>query len=117
MPDAIQPEEVERIALLARLALTDEEKGTYAAQLARILEYARQIEQLSTEGVRPMARPDEDEVATDTPPAASTEQSALERADEARPSLSREDALANAPASIAGLFIVPRAVGSDTTCS
>jgi aspartyl-tRNA(Asn)/glutamyl-tRNA(Gln) amidotransferase subunit C len=99
MPDDIGAAEVDRIARLARLALTDEEKALYARQLTRILEYARQIAALDTSGVSPTARVDEGEPA--------------ERSDEVRPSLPRDLALANAPESLAGLFIVPRAIAEE----
>jgi aspartyl-tRNA(Asn)/glutamyl-tRNA(Gln) amidotransferase subunit C len=99
MPDAITREEVERIAALARLSLTDEEKATYAKQLTRVLDYARQISALDTEGVPPTARVDEAAAGT--------------RADEPRPSLPREAALQNAPESLAGLFVVPRAIAGE----
>lgn len=100
MADALEPAEVERIAELARLALTDEEKSLYANQLTRILDYARQLADLPTEGVAPMARVEEE--------------SALERPDAPRPSLARDEALGNAPETLAGLFVVPRAVGQDS---
>lgn len=100
MPDAIDLAEVERIAQLARLALTDEEKQRYAAQLTRVLDYARQIALLPTEGVPPMTRVDDE--------------AALERGDEARPSLSRDELLEQAPATAAGVFVVPRAVGNES---
>jgi aspartyl-tRNA(Asn)/glutamyl-tRNA(Gln) amidotransferase subunit C len=99
MPEDIGAADVERIAHLARLALTDEEKALYARQLARILDYARQIAALDTGGVSPTARVDEG--------------APLERADEPRPSLPRETVLQNAPESLAGLFIVPRAIGEE----
>ena len=97
MPDTLPPDEVARIAELARLALTPEEQALYAGQLARILEYARQLDALPTEGVPPMARVDEE--------------SALERPDVPHASLPREEALRNTPDSLAGLFVVPRAIG------
>lgn len=100
MPDDLKPEEVDRIAQLARLALTDEEKSLYGRQLTRILEYARQIASLDTGGVAPMTRVAED--------------SALERPDNPRSSLPRAEALENAPESLAGLFVVPRAIGNET---
>src|SRR5512138_1472184 len=99
MADEIGAAEVERIARLARLALTDEEKSLYARQLTRILDYARQIAVLDTSGVSPTARVDEG--------------ASVERPDEARPSLDRESALQNAPETLAGLFVVPRAIAED----
>ncbi len=100
MADVLTPEEVDRIARLARLALTADERSLYARQLTRILEYARQIAELPTQDVAPMIRADE--------------KPALERPDEVRPSLPREEALGGAPETAAGLFVVPRAVGGDT---
>jgi aspartyl-tRNA(Asn)/glutamyl-tRNA(Gln) amidotransferase subunit C len=97
MLEEIDADEVERVARLARLALSDDEKARFARQLARILDYARQVAELDTTGVPPMARADESAGA--------------ERMDESRASLPREDALANAPDALSGLFVVPRVLG------
>ena len=76
-------QEVENIAHLARLRLTDEEKTLFQSQLSAILDYAQTLQQLDT---------------TDIPPAASAlPLNNVMRADEPRPSLPVEDALANAP--------------------
>ncbi len=90
--------DVERIAALAHLELTSEETDLFAAQLSQILHYAEQIQQVDTTGVPPMAHVGSEHT---------------ERDDEPRPSLSTEDALANAPdgAIEAGLFRVPRVIG------
>ena len=92
-------EEVERIAALAHLELTDEEKQLFAKQLAEILTYAEQIQSLDTSGVPATAHVHPDLHA--------------EREDAPRPSLPVEDALANAPdaALDAGLVKVPRVIG------
>jgi aspartyl-tRNA(Asn)/glutamyl-tRNA(Gln) amidotransferase subunit C len=86
------------IAALAHLELTGEEKQLFARQLAGVLDYARQLQALDTTGVEATSHV--------------TVQQA-ERADEPRPSLSVEEALANAPdaAHEAGLFRVPRVIG------
>jgi aspartyl-tRNA(Asn)/glutamyl-tRNA(Gln) amidotransferase subunit C len=97
MPDALTTAEVERIAALAKLALAPEERVVYAAQLARILEYARQVDDLDTAGVPPTAG------VADHPPA--------ERVDAPRTPLDRGEALANAPDAAAGLFRVPKVLG------
>ncbi len=96
MPDALKPEQVERIAELARLALTDREKELFARQLTRVLEYFGQLAALDTRGVPAMARVEEGARA--------------ERADEPRPSLDRDEALRNAPDAPAGLFGVPKVI-------
>lgn len=96
---ALSLEEVERIARLAHLELTDAEKALFARQLAEILSYAEQVQQLDTRGV----------------PATAHVHAALraEREDTLRPSLAVSEALANAPepAPDAGLFKVPRVIG------
>ncbi|MHB8918458.1 MAG: Asp-tRNA(Asn)/Glu-tRNA(Gln) amidotransferase subunit GatC [Desulfocucumaceae bacterium] len=47
--------EVEHVALLGRLELTEEEKKMYAEQLSAILEYAGMLDRLDTAGVPPTA--------------------------------------------------------------
>ena len=91
--------EVERIAALAHLALTEDEKATFTRQLADILAYATQIEQVDIEGVPPTSH-------------ALLPRTVL-REDEVRPSLPRDEALAAAPGAArdAGLFRVPKVIG------
>ena len=97
MPDDLTLAEVERVAALARLALTGEEKSLYLGQLARILDYARQISDLDT---------------SDVPPTASVLDAAMPpRADQVQPSLGAAGALANAPDQASGLFRVPKVLG------
>src|ERR671927_65376 len=55
MPTTLTIADVERIAALAQLELTDEEKQTFARQLADILHYAEQVQAVDTAGVPPMA--------------------------------------------------------------
>lgn len=92
--------DVERIAQLARLALTEEEKTLFSRQLADILAYVEQLRDVDTSGI----------------PATSHSLSApgVFRDDEAKPSLPRADALGGAPDAdaSAGLFKVPRVLGS-----
>ncbi|MBM3778403.1 MAG: Asp-tRNA(Asn)/Glu-tRNA(Gln) amidotransferase subunit GatC [Acidimicrobiia bacterium] len=91
--------DVERIAALAHLELTGEEKQLFTGQLADILTYAEQLQQIDTTGVPATAHVHPDLRA--------------ERPDEPAPSLAPEDALANAPDADAeaGLFKVPRVIG------
>jgi aspartyl-tRNA(Asn)/glutamyl-tRNA(Gln) amidotransferase subunit C len=91
--------DVERIAALAQLELTDEEKRLFTRQLADILAYAEQVQAIDTSGVAATAHV--------------LAGQRVERPDEPRPSLPREDALANAPDADhdAGLFRVPRVIG------
>lgn len=86
-------EQVEHIAELARLALTDEEKALYQEQLSAILEYFERLRQLDTEAI---------------PPTASVlPLRSVMRADEVKAPPPREDLLANAPAAEEGCFQVP----------
>jgi aspartyl-tRNA(Asn)/glutamyl-tRNA(Gln) amidotransferase subunit C len=96
--------DVERIAALAHLELTGDEKQLFTRQLADILDYAGQLQGIDTTGVPATAHVN----ATPFGIARS-----VERADEPRPSLAIEDAIANAPdgAPDAGLFRVPRVIG------
>jgi aspartyl-tRNA(Asn)/glutamyl-tRNA(Gln) amidotransferase subunit C len=95
---AFTPDDVDRIAELARLDLTADERALFARQLADILTYAEQVQQVDTRDVPPMSH------------AAAAESL---RDDQERPSLPREDSLAGAPlaAPAAGLFKVPRVLG------
>lgn len=85
--------EVEHIALLARLELTDDEKQRYRQQLSHILEHVAQLQQLDTSGIDP---------SSPVQPVM-----ARLRADEPRAGLGAEGALANAPDSADGQFRVP----------
>jgi aspartyl-tRNA(Asn)/glutamyl-tRNA(Gln) amidotransferase subunit C len=91
--------DVERIAALAMLELTEEEKQLFTRQLADILAYAEQVQAIDTSGVAATAH------------VLGGQQ--VERDDEPRPSLPLGDALANAPDAdvAAGLFRVPRVIG------
>jgi aspartyl-tRNA(Asn)/glutamyl-tRNA(Gln) amidotransferase subunit C len=84
--------EVEHIAELARLGLTEEEKETFREQLSAILEYAEMLQQLDTEAIPP--------TATVLP------LQNVMRPDEVAPSFSQEDILANAPDAAEGCFRV-----------
>jgi aspartyl-tRNA(Asn)/glutamyl-tRNA(Gln) amidotransferase subunit C len=48
-------QEVEHIAKLARLELTDDEKNRYREQLSAILDHVAQLQKLDTASIEPMA--------------------------------------------------------------
>lgn len=52
---SLRPNEVEHIAQLARLTLTDEEKALYGEQLSAILEHFAQLEKVDTDHIPPLA--------------------------------------------------------------
>jgi len=76
-------DEVARVAHLARLQLTEEELTAMTRQLASIVDYVDQLQKVRTDGIEPMAH---------ALPVAN-----VFRADIPAPSLSVEEALANAP--------------------
>jgi aspartyl-tRNA(Asn)/glutamyl-tRNA(Gln) amidotransferase subunit C len=90
-------EDVAYVARLARLALTDEELDTYAAQLAAVLDHAAQVAALDTVGVPPTAHP--------------LPLRNVLRLDEPRASLPRDEVLAEAPVTEDDRFRVPRILG------
>ena len=89
--------DVERIAALAHLELTEDEKHLFARQLADILGYAEQLQAIDTAGVAATSHVNAHQA---------------ERDDVPQPSLAVDEALANAPdgAPDAGLFRVPRVI-------
>jgi len=95
--DPISRADVEHVARLARLALSNDEVEHLTAELGGILGHARDIEALDLEGVPPTAHP-------------LPLQNVL-RSDEVRPSLDRTEVLAQAPAAEDGRFRVPRILG------
>jgi aspartyl-tRNA(Asn)/glutamyl-tRNA(Gln) amidotransferase subunit C len=86
-------DQVQHIANLARLALSDEEQALYQEQLSAILEYFERLRELDTEAIPP--------TATVLP------LHNVVRADEPGPSFPREDILSNAPDAEDGCFKVP----------
>jgi len=93
MPQKI---DIDHVARLARIALSDEEKETLAGQLDSILDYVNKIEELDTEGVEPAAHP--------------IPFQNVWRPDEPTGELDREAALRNAPESRQGMVAMPRVV-------
>jgi aspartyl-tRNA(Asn)/glutamyl-tRNA(Gln) amidotransferase subunit C len=86
-------DEVRHVAMLARLGLDPGDEEFYAEQLSGILGHIDRLQQLDTAAIPPTAQVVEIESRL--------------RDDEPRPSLSQEEALANAPAKVDGFFRVP----------
>ena len=93
---ALTIEEVEHVASLARLSLTAQEKEMYAEQLSSILHLLEMLDLLPTDGVEPLAH---------VLPLFN-----VIRADEAGPSLPRDEAMANAALTEDGQFKVPKII-------
>ena len=95
----LTPAEVEHIATLSRLELSDAERERAATELSQIIGYFEALSELDTENIEPTmhALPLENVL----------------RADAIAPGLSREAALQNAPESADGMFQVPRVVEAE----
>jgi len=87
-------EEVEHLAELAKVNLSEEEKELFRAQLERILEYFKKIDQLDLGGVEPTTHV--------------MDVSNVFREDVAKESLPPQDVLANAPQKEGRYFKAPR---------
>jgi aspartyl-tRNA(Asn)/glutamyl-tRNA(Gln) amidotransferase subunit C len=88
--------DVEHIAHLARLSLTSDERETFGAQLSGILTYVEKLKELDTDGVEPTSH-----VLTI---------GNVMREDVTRPSLSKDEALMNAPDRAEDFYRVPKII-------
>ena len=91
--------DVDHVALLARLALGDEERAQLRRQLPIILDHAANVSEVAADDVPPTAY--------------SIPRANVLREDEPRESLTQEAALANAPAQEGGRFKIPRVLEMD----
>jgi aspartyl-tRNA(Asn)/glutamyl-tRNA(Gln) amidotransferase subunit C len=96
---AITRAQVEHVARLAHLALTDEELERLGEQLGAILEAVGKVSELDLGDVEPTSHP--------------LDLVNVWREDNPQPSLPREDALANGPETEGGFFKVPPALGAE----
>ncbi|MGQ3686014.1 MAG: Asp-tRNA(Asn)/Glu-tRNA(Gln) amidotransferase subunit GatC [Candidatus Loosdrechtia sp.] len=87
---------IEYIANLSRLELIEYEKKMFVVQLSDILSYIEKLKRLNTDNVKPMAN--------------SIYVSNVFRLDKPEPSISNEDALANAPDRLEAFFKVPKVI-------
>ncbi|GIO37568.1 glutamyl-tRNA(Gln) amidotransferase subunit C [Paenibacillus antibioticophila] len=90
---SIQVNDVEHVAKLARLNLTEEERETFTVQLNAILQYAEKLNELDTDQVEPTTHV--------------LHLSNVMREDEVRESLPQEKVFRNAPEEEDGQFKVP----------
>jgi aspartyl-tRNA(Asn)/glutamyl-tRNA(Gln) amidotransferase subunit C len=99
MTERITTDDVQKVAKLARLRLSDDELQRFTGQLADVLEHAADLETLDLDGVEPMAHP--------------VPLTNVLRADEPATPLGRDEVLASAPAAEDGLFRVPPVLGEE----
>lgn len=93
---SLNREDVERIAHLARLGITENDVPAYAQELSKILDLVAQLQDADTEGVEPMAHPLHAEQRL--------------RDDEVTEADQREKFQTIAPATEAGLYLVPKVI-------
>jgi aspartyl-tRNA(Asn)/glutamyl-tRNA(Gln) amidotransferase subunit C len=91
--------DVDHVARLARLALTDEERERFRRQLRLILEHAEKVREVAADDVLPTSHP--------------VPRSNVLRPDEVEPSLSHDEAIAGAPEAEDGRFRVPRIIEEE----
>lgn len=92
--------DVERVALLGRLALTDDEKSRYAEQLSAVLDYAEQLSNINVDDIPPTAT-------------VLAVRSVMREGDQVGGSVARKDALANAPKTDGASFEVQATFGDQ----
>ena len=90
---------VEKIAGLANLRFTDEEKEKFRGQLEQMVSYVEKLNELDTTGIEPTFAVQHGGTAL--------------REDKAKPSLARDEVLKNAPSKAHGFFRVPKVIERD----
>jgi aspartyl-tRNA(Asn)/glutamyl-tRNA(Gln) amidotransferase subunit C len=93
---SLEKEDIEKIAHLARLGISDADVPDYVRNLSDILGLVEQMSAVDTAGVEPMAHP--------------LDAHQRLRADEVTETNQREQLQANAPQVEAGLFLVPQVI-------
>jgi len=88
--------DIEKVARLARLELSEDEKETFENQMEQILTYMEQLNRIDTTGVEPTSH--------------AIPVYNVFRDDEVKPSFPREEVLAIAPEEEDGHFKVPRII-------
>ncbi len=94
----ITESDIEKVAQLAHLEITDEERRVFAPQIAEIVSYVEQLGEIDTSAIEPA-------LGGLTPESERTEAS---RADEVQSSLGQKVALDQAPDPASGHFRVPK---------
>lgn len=94
---SITRQDIEKVALLARLQLTEAELVTMTGELGQIVDYVDQLAEVNTDGVEPMAH--------------AIEINNVFKDDRVEASLPREAALQNAPHHNGVGYLVPAVLG------
>ena len=95
----VNNELIDKIAALAKLEFSPEEKAGMVKDLDRILDFVEQLNKLDTEGVEPLVH--------------MSEETNVMREDEIKMVISHEEALKNAPKRNSDYFLVPKVLGKN----
>ncbi len=93
---SLDKQTVQKVAKLARIAITEEEADKMVGELGGILQWVEQLGEVDTDNVEPLANVANIELRL--------------RADEVSDGGIQQDVLANAPESMEGFFVVPKVV-------
>jgi aspartyl-tRNA(Asn)/glutamyl-tRNA(Gln) amidotransferase subunit C len=96
---SLSPKDVAKVGSLARLALTEQDLARMTGELSKIVDFVSQLGELDTSSVEPLAHP--------------LETRNVFRDDVPKPSLTTEQALANAPRHDDSFFLVPAVLGDS----
>ncbi|WP_061962573.1 Asp-tRNA(Asn)/Glu-tRNA(Gln) amidotransferase subunit GatC [Demequina flava] len=96
---SLERSDVERLAALARIDMTDEDLDRLSGQLAAIVDSVAKVAEVAGQDVPATSHP--------------IPMSNVHRPDEVRPSLTQEAALAGAPEAEEGRFRVPQILGEE----
>ena len=96
---AISRDEVAHLAMLARLAVTEDELDRFASQLDVILQSVARVSEVAADDIPPTSH--------------SLPLTNVYREDEVRPGLTQREALSGAPAAEEGRFRVPRILDEE----
>jgi len=93
---SLEKKDVEKVARLARLKITDEEATRYGTQLSNIINFVEQLKEVDTDNVEPLASVVDIKLRL--------------REDVVTDGGIQADVIANAPESLEGFFVVPKVV-------
>ena len=93
---SITSADVDKIAKLAKLTLSEDERKKFASQLSDIISYVEKLSELNTDDVKPLAHVNN--------------LTNVSREDKSRPSMKKEDVFKNSPQHDDDFFLVPKVI-------
>lgn len=96
MAESLSKKDVEKVARLARIKMTDGELEKYAPQLSNIIGFVEQLNEVDTDNIEPLASVVDINLSL--------------RSDDVNDGNMRDKVLANAPETLEDFFVVPKVV-------